>query len=91
MTVTLKSLCISSNLCGRNGAKRLLTFSWVTLFNAFIRASRGVPPSFSAGSGGTGYPGWMGILILIPVVNLIFLYFIAFADWPAEKAGGRIE
>lgn len=36
-----------------------------------------------------GYPGWMGILILIPVVNLLFLYFLAFADWPAEKAGDR--
>lgn len=34
----------------------------------------------------TGYPGWMGIMILVPVINLIFLYFMAFADWPAEKA-----
>jgi hypothetical protein len=34
----------------------------------------------------TGYPGWLGILILIPVANLLFLYFLAFADWPADKA-----
>ncbi|WP_417501614.1 hypothetical protein [Marinobacter sp.] len=39
----------------------------------------------------TGYPGWMGILILIPVVNLVLLYFVAFADWPADKAGARNE
>ena len=38
-----------------------------------------------------GYSGWMGILILIPMVNLVFLYFIAFADWPADKAGARNE
>ncbi|WP_341582671.1 hypothetical protein [Marinobacter metalliresistant] len=37
----------------------------------------------------TGYPGWMGILILIPIVNLVLLYFIAFADWPAGKAGNH--
>lgn len=36
-----------------------------------------------------GYPGWMAILILVPAVNLIFLYFIAFSDWPADKAGGQ--
>ncbi len=36
-----------------------------------------------------GYQGWMGILIIIPVVNLILLYFIAFSDWPADKAGSR--
>lgn len=34
----------------------------------------------------TGYSGWMGLLILIPLANLALLYFIAFADWPAEKA-----
>lgn len=38
-----------------------------------------------------GYSGWMGILILIPMLNLVFLYFIAFADWPADKAGERNE
>jgi len=38
-----------------------------------------------------GYSGWMGILILIPMVNLVFLYFIAFAKWPADKAGARNE
>jgi len=31
----------------------------------------------------------MGILILIPIVNLVLLYFIAFADWPAGKAGNH--
>ncbi|KAA0695291.1 hypothetical protein DT594_10705 [Halopseudomonas laoshanensis] len=35
----------------------------------------------------TGYPGWLGLLMLIPMVNLVLLYFIAFADWPAHKAG----
>lgn len=36
-----------------------------------------------------GYPGWLGILMLVPLVNLALLYFIAFADWPAVKAGDR--
>ncbi|KMQ76216.1 hypothetical protein Msub_12426 [Marinobacter subterrani] len=36
-----------------------------------------------------GFPGWMGLLILIPLVNLVLLYFIAFADWPANRTGGR--
>lgn len=35
----------------------------------------------------TGYPGWMGILILVPFLNLVLLYFIAFAEWPANRAG----
>ena len=35
----------------------------------------------------TGYPGWIGVLILIPMVNLALLYFLAFANWPANKAG----
>lgn len=35
----------------------------------------------------TGYPGWMGVLILIPMVNIVLLYFIAFANWPTDKAG----
>ena len=35
-----------------------------------------------------GYPGWMGVLILIPMVNLALLYFLAFANWPINKAGG---
>ena len=34
----------------------------------------------------TGYPGFLGFLILIPLVNLVLLYFLAFAQWPAEKA-----
>ncbi|WP_022967222.1 hypothetical protein [Denitrificimonas caeni] len=38
-----------------------------------------------------GYSGWMEILILIPMLNLVFLYFIAFADWPADKAEERNE
>ncbi|MFX4226654.1 MAG: hypothetical protein ACFHHU_01785 [Porticoccaceae bacterium] len=37
----------------------------------------------------TGYPGWLGVIILIPVLNLAFLYFIAFADWPIDKARER--
>ncbi|TGN40430.1 hypothetical protein [Marinobacter confluentis] len=34
-----------------------------------------------------GYPGLLGLLILIPMVNLGLLYFLAFADWPASRAG----
>jgi hypothetical protein len=29
--------------------------------------------------------------MLVPMVNLGLLYFIAFADWPANKAGARNE
>ncbi len=36
-----------------------------------------------------GYPGWLGILMLVPVANLVLLYFIAFSDWPKEKAGNH--
>jgi|AntRauTorcE11898_2_1112593.scaffolds.fasta_scaffold21888_2 hypothetical protein len=36
-----------------------------------------------------GISGLARILILIPVVNLVLLYFIAFADWPADKASAR--
>ena len=39
----------------------------------------------------TGYPGWLGLLMLVPMVNLVLLYFIAFADWPANKAGAGNE
>lgn len=38
-----------------------------------------------------GYPGWLGLLILLPVANLLLLYFLAFADWPADKAGKQLE
>lgn len=38
-----------------------------------------------------GYPGLLGFLILIPLVNLALLYFIAFAEWPAEKARQHAE
>jgi hypothetical protein len=34
----------------------------------------------------TGYSGWIGVLILIPMVNLALLYFLAFANWPANRA-----
>ena len=39
----------------------------------------------------TGCPGWLGLLMLVPMVNLVLLYFIAFADWPADKAGAHNE
>lgn len=39
----------------------------------------------------TGFPAWLGLLILVPIANLFLLYLIAFADWPADKAGGRHE
>ena len=38
-----------------------------------------------------GYPGPLGLLILIPMVNLGLLYFLAFANWPANKAGASSE
>lgn len=34
-----------------------------------------------------GYPGWISLLVLVPLVNLGLLYFLAFADWPAKRAG----
>lgn len=36
-----------------------------------------------------GYPGWMGLLILVPLVNLFLLYFLAFSQWPSDRAAGE--
>ncbi len=38
-----------------------------------------------------GYPGWIGVLVIIPMVNLAFLYFIAFSNWPADKAKSGVQ
>jgi hypothetical protein len=34
-----------------------------------------------------GYSPWLSLLIAIPLVNVIFIYFLAFSDWPSQKAG----
>lgn len=34
-----------------------------------------------------GYPGALGLLIVIPLANIVFLYYLAFANWPSQKAG----
>jgi hypothetical protein len=33
-----------------------------------------------------GLSPWLSLLILVPLVNLIFIYFIAFSEWPSQKA-----
>ena len=33
-----------------------------------------------------GFSPWLSLLIAIPLVNVIFIYFLAFSDWPAQKA-----
>jgi len=33
-----------------------------------------------------GHPGWFSIAVLVPIVNILFLYFLAFTDWPRERA-----
>jgi uncharacterized membrane protein YhaH (DUF805 family) len=37
-----------------------------------------------------GHPGWLALLMLVPMINLALLYFLAFAEWPATKAGAKI-
>ncbi len=39
----------------------------------------------------TGHHPALGILSLIPLVNIVFFYFLAFADWPALRAGTRTD
>ncbi|WP_369601383.1 hypothetical protein AAIA72_16500 [Hahella sp. SMD15-11] len=34
-----------------------------------------------------GYHGALSLLILVPLANLALIYFLAFAEWPALKAG----
>lgn len=36
-----------------------------------------------------GYPGWLAMLALVPLANVALLYFLAFAEWPALRDGGR--
>jgi hypothetical protein len=33
-----------------------------------------------------GYSPWLSLLIAIPLINIIFIYFLAFSDWPSQKA-----
>ena len=33
-----------------------------------------------------GLNPWLSLLMAIPLVNIIFVYFLAFSDWPIQKA-----
>jgi len=33
-----------------------------------------------------GFPWWLGLLIVVPLGNVVLLWFVAFADWPLERA-----
>jgi uncharacterized membrane protein YhaH (DUF805 family) len=33
-----------------------------------------------------GHSGWLSLLVLVPIANLFFLYFLAFSQWPIERA-----
>lgn len=33
-----------------------------------------------------GHSPWLSLLVVIPLVNLIFIYYLAFSQWPADKA-----
>ena len=33
-----------------------------------------------------GFPWWLGVLIVVPLGNVILLWFVAFAEWPLERA-----
>jgi len=33
-----------------------------------------------------GFPGIVALLVFAPVINLIFLYWLAFTDWPSQRA-----
>jgi hypothetical protein len=34
----------------------------------------------------TGHSPWLSLLIAIPLINIIFIYYLAFSDWPSQKA-----
>jgi hypothetical protein len=36
--------------------------------------------------GRIGFTPWLSVLTVIPLVNIIFIYYIAFSDWPIQKA-----
>jgi hypothetical protein len=33
-----------------------------------------------------GHSPWLSLLLLVPLVNLIFIYYIAFGEWPSQRA-----
>jgi hypothetical protein len=33
-----------------------------------------------------GYPGWFGLSQILPGLNVVGLLFLAFAQWPAQRA-----
>ena len=33
-----------------------------------------------------GHSEWLSLLLLVPLVNIIFVYWLAFGDWPIQKA-----
>ena len=33
-----------------------------------------------------GLPGWMSFALLIPFVNVALLFFVAFTEWPLDRA-----
>jgi hypothetical protein len=34
-----------------------------------------------------GFNGWLSLLMLVPLVNIVMLFFLAFAEWPRDRAG----
>lgn len=34
----------------------------------------------------TGHSPWLSLLIVLPVANLVLVYYLAFAEWPSQKA-----
>jgi hypothetical protein len=34
-----------------------------------------------------GHSPWLSLLMLVPLANVILLYYIAFGDWPSQRAG----
>jgi len=33
-----------------------------------------------------GFPGWIAIGMLVPLLNLVLLFYVAFAEWPRDRA-----
>jgi hypothetical protein len=36
-----------------------------------------------------GYSPWLAIVTLVPFCNVLLLWFVAFAQWPVDRASGR--
>lgn len=36
-----------------------------------------------------GYSPWLGLLAVLPFASVLLLWFVAFAEWPVERGGGR--